>query len=451
MWQSETGTTLNTMLRSNSGSKTNLSENAMEGSDVSLAQKSATVGEGPDGSKDLSKGWGYGGDRTTFAGTDWLNNLGDQSGKTEEDKAKSGQGSTGSSWSQPGSGGGGNLWNPDRNADASLESSLVSGIWDKGNKTESSMLWGNSSWGNEQPSSSLWEPPGKSDVPRPGDSNVETKSLWNNAESKQASGETTSSGAMFSDPLFQQSQSVTSTTASGGASAVGRPQSKDDLISKFVNSHEGWGKTPIRQDTPWDLTEEPRPSPIPDSAVRRQRLQSSSNGVAIWESTRTTSVSESGSSDATWDSDNEGMGHQWNRNSESSMSRSMSRDEHMGGTTSSLWNDGSSQVKTETGFWEDVGESSGGSGARSVYDSTINQWEENTQDSMKRGAGGGDSRQQQWQKPDKQNMWGEGGSVGNWGDSAPSGGGQQIDDGTSSWGQTPVRLEYVSDLIICSA
>lgn len=29
-------------------------------------------------------------------------------------------------------------------------------------------------------------------------------------------------------------------------------QSKDEMIAKMVNSHDGWGKKPIRQDTPWD-------------------------------------------------------------------------------------------------------------------------------------------------------------------------------------------------------
>jgi hypothetical protein len=421
--------------------------------------ESAKTDVSADGSKSKQAAtmWGQGSSTFSapdgaFGGSGWLNSLGSSSGKSSDD---------GSNKASPGSEG---LWNAERSSDVD-GSSLVSGLWNKGGQVDSapSALWGGSPWennsrnGEQQPTSG-----GGGD----GSSSENNSSMWNNAggasgnsgtaQSKWASsGASTpstasagvSAGSLFNETLWQDDSAAGSSTntSTGGAAgaAVGRPQSKEDLIAKYVNSHEGWGKTPIRQDTPWDLTEEPRPLPMPESAVRRQRSQSSSNGVAIWESSRTTSISDGGSSDNAWDSDNDGMGgsgpshHRWNRNSESSMSRNSSNnDDHMaGGTTSSMWNNEGSSVKTETGFWEDTSSSADGSRGGAKYDATISQWGESTQQQQHQDRGDGS-----WQRSDKQqqsNTWGEGGSIGSWGDSglAPA---QHIDDGTSSWGQTQV-------------
>jgi hypothetical protein len=422
--------------------------------------ESAKTDASGDGSKSKQATmWGQGSSAFSapdgaFGGSGWLNSLGSSSGKSSDD---------GSNKASPGSEG---LWNAERSSDVD-GSSLVSGLWNKGGQVDSasSALWGGSPWENSSRNGEQQSTSGGGD----GSSSENNSSMWNNAgsassnsgaaQSKWASsGASTpstasagvSAGSLFNETLWQDDSaagsSANSSTGGAAGAAVGRPQSKEDLIAKYVNSHEGWGKTPIRQDTPWDLTEEPRPLPMPDPAIRRQRSQSSSNGVAIWESSRTTSVSDGGSSDNAWDSDNDGMGgsgpshHHWNRNSKSSMSRNSSNnDDHMGGgTTSSMWNDEGSAVKTETGFWEDTS-SSGADGGRggAKYDATISQWGESTQQQQHQDRGDGG-----WQRSDKQqqqqsNMWGEGGSIGSWGDSglAPA---QHIDDGTSSWGQTQV-------------
>jgi len=91
------------------------------------------------------------------------------------------------------------------------------------------------------------------------------------------------------------------------ASAAGLSLSKEDLITQLVNSKDGWGKTPIRQDTTWDLDEGSSLAPavsassssrkMPSSAVVPESTSSQANaglantGTAIWESSRDNTAS----------------------------------------------------------------------------------------------------------------------------------------------------------------
>ena len=452
MWSSE----MNSLYSSNSGSKTNLnidgtsdgSSKQSSNSESSQPQKGNVWGQnnnysvsGEGGSNDTARGWSYSSNEPgSFGNNSWSNSIGaGGSSKTnEEDKLKMNQNNSGA-WNQAGStSDNSNLWT---SREGQYDSAL-SNIWDKDTKLEPTTLWSNPAWENDslQANSLAWESASGSELARSNDASGENRSLWNrpNAETKWTPSNNASTNNLFQESSWQQGSNSTASSAAAAAaaagSAVNRPVSitQDELIAKYVNSHEGWGKTPIRQDTPWDLTEEVRPVPLPDANMRRQRSQSSSNGVAIWESSRTTSVSDGSTSD--WDSDNEGMGHRWNRGGDGSQSRS-SKDELTSGTTSGVWNDGNSSIKTETGIWEDT-TSDNNSRLGNAFDATISTWEENTQDDMRASRGGGDGLDGKQIWPKDKSVWGEG-NIGNWGDSG-SGASQKVDDGTSSWGQTQV-------------
>ena len=77
-----------------------------------------------------------------------------------------------------------------------------------------------------------------------------------------------------------------------GNSAPGSNMSREELIVRAINSQDGWGQTPIRQDTAWDLTTEPAITsavckmPLPQTEPSSQ--QSSNTGTAIWEASKDT-------------------------------------------------------------------------------------------------------------------------------------------------------------------
>ena len=57
-----------------------------------------------------------------------------------------------------------------------------------------------------------------------------------------------SSGNFFTDPLTKPESE-----RSQPDGAEVSQQNKEEIIAKMVNSHDGWGKKPIRQDTPWQM------------------------------------------------------------------------------------------------------------------------------------------------------------------------------------------------------
>ena len=88
----------------------------------------------------------------------------------------------------------------------------------------------------------------------------------------------------------------TSATAPGGVN-TGSRISKEDLIAQVVNSSEGWGKVPIRQDTAWNVDNSkqhiPPHKPVapggmgPDEDANHWHQPN--NGTAIWEATKDSS------------------------------------------------------------------------------------------------------------------------------------------------------------------
>ena len=76
-----------------------------------------------------------------------------------------------------------------------------------------------------------------------------------------------------------------------GNSAPGSNMSREELIVRAINSQDGWGQTPIRQDTAWDVTAEPSVTSAackmaPQTEMAVQSGQASNTGTAIWEASK---------------------------------------------------------------------------------------------------------------------------------------------------------------------
>ena len=77
-----------------------------------------------------------------------------------------------------------------------------------------------------------------------------------------------------------------------GNSAPGSNMSREELVVRAINSQDGWGQTPIRQDTAWEVTVEPSLTNIAckmpsQTELSSQHVQQSSNtGTAIWEASK---------------------------------------------------------------------------------------------------------------------------------------------------------------------
>jgi len=87
--------------------------------------------------------------------------------------------------------------------------------------------------------------------------------------------------------------SVSDTSPNDNLSASSMPQalSQDEIIAKAINSNEPWGRTPIRQDVPWVIDEEPTlREPIPPlpklPTVDPADAQISRIGTGAWEQQR---------------------------------------------------------------------------------------------------------------------------------------------------------------------
>jgi len=87
--------------------------------------------------------------------------------------------------------------------------------------------------------------------------------------------------------------SVSETTATDNLSDTSMPQalSRDEIIAKAINSSEPWGRTPVRQDVPWVIDDEPTArEPLPSlpklPAVDPADAQISRIGTGAWEQLR---------------------------------------------------------------------------------------------------------------------------------------------------------------------
>ena len=74
------------------------------------------------------------------------------------------------------------------------------------------------------------------------------------------------------------------------AGEVGGHLDRDELIAHAINSNDGWGKIPVRQDTMWEITPtdlQPNAAklvPIVDQTVAKPSV--GTNGTAIWEASK---------------------------------------------------------------------------------------------------------------------------------------------------------------------
>lgn len=104
----------------------------------------------------------------------------------------------------------------------------------------------------------------------------EMSSLWSSCGSVSGpshgqdagSSETNLTDAAQKSQQQQQQQLEVSAATSRGISPASSQEmavealSRDEIIRRAINSHEGWGKTPIRQDTAWNIDDEPK-KPFP--------------------------------------------------------------------------------------------------------------------------------------------------------------------------------------------
>jgi len=110
------------------------------------------------------------------------------------------------------------------------------------------------------------------------------------ASSTAASGESTTTTTLS---VSAESDTATDPTGvSADASAMPQPLSRDEIIANAINSNEPWGRTPIRQDVPWIIDDEPtaREPPLPSvpklPAVDPADAQISRIGTGAWEQLR---------------------------------------------------------------------------------------------------------------------------------------------------------------------
>jgi len=77
-----------------------------------------------------------------------------------------------------------------------------------------------------------------------------------------------------SPKVANNTESSQVTTISSEAAAPSTAPETSDPVQQYVNSHEGWGKTPIQQNTSWDISENP-------FAMSRS-LNQANNGTEAW-------------------------------------------------------------------------------------------------------------------------------------------------------------------------
>lgn len=126
------------------------------------------------------------------------------------------------------------------------------------------------SLGTERNLSSNYLPP---ENPPPGES-PDVQSVWNRcgsvSDSSQGEEGVDATQAESANKSIPQMCAVATTGASGGAVGLaedaleqeprlsGDALTREEIIRRAVNSHEGWGKMPVRQDTAWNIDDEPK-------------------------------------------------------------------------------------------------------------------------------------------------------------------------------------------------
>ena len=167
---------------------------------------------------------------------------------------------------------------------------------------------GNSPWGDDKPKQATWPPPAAGE-------GGATQSQISNVGGAQGAWGRGNPIQIISQQGQQQPQQPTSGTwaqaagkglptksetgeagdGGGGSETKQQGMTHDEMIAQLVNSNEGWGRVPIRQDTPWvvnDSVIEQNKPPLIDPAggggdeTVPQLGRQVNNGTAIWESSK---------------------------------------------------------------------------------------------------------------------------------------------------------------------
>ena len=211
--------------------------------------------------------------------------------------------------------------------------------------------------------------------------------------------------------------------AAGAAGNVKSPAElqREAEIRKAIESHDGWGKKPIRQDTEWSIEASPKvqnkfstQSVVPDQPQQQKatnNMWNNNNGTAIWEANKDAAPWNNnavtrpvpGQTPANWSGPPQNMpnpaGNQW-----------------AGGPS------GQNQISDKTiGSWGTTPDGGQPSGSNWSSSTEVGSWGGNTQSSQNSTASGGIT------------TWGEDGGSG-WGEgqSRAVGG-----NGTAYWGDPP--------------
>ncbi|XP_060584662.1 trinucleotide repeat-containing gene 6C protein-like isoform X2 [Ruditapes philippinarum] len=174
---------------------------------------------------------------------------------------------------------------------AQSSDNLGSSGWGVPSTTQDSRLSGTSSWGN--PTGADWDQPSNASV----------------SQSQSQLPPTTGSQFQSSAPGAPAGQDQQRPSSWAQAAGKGlnlqannpNPQSnmsqeevqRQALIRTAIESHDGWGKKPIRQDTEWSIETSPKvqrkistASVVPDQQKGTNNMWNNNNGTAIWEANK---------------------------------------------------------------------------------------------------------------------------------------------------------------------
>ena len=228
---------------------------------------------------------------------------GDSAGPAPSDMSAGGWGSVSASvgkdtsWERP-------------DSDVSLD--IGTKAWESQQSAVTSTVWGqppdkvSAQWGDidirqkngliiRDTGESPWDVRPKSwgDIPAelPSGQNGSTSVPSSSAASSQPPVGTLSSTPIAAESTTAMSACDTSTTDNLSASGMSQALSRDEVIAKAINSNEPWGRTPIRQDVPWVIDDEPTVrEPLPSlpklPTIDPADAQISRIGTGAWEQLR---------------------------------------------------------------------------------------------------------------------------------------------------------------------
>ncbi|XP_041362960.1 trinucleotide repeat-containing gene 6C protein-like isoform X2 [Gigantopelta aegis] len=261
-------------------------------------------------------------------------------------------------------------WN---NSSAVMNNSGSSGKEKSGNNGSGDT--GTAAWGNPEPPASGFSATWGANPPSQSRSQWDTSKSQgadnpNGAANSQGSGNKTDSlsWAEAAGKGLNISHSSGSELPVTGVVAA-RPTKEEEFIRCAIESHDGWGARPVRQDTGWETQESPKTKRkfSTDSGGNGNggaaNMWNNNNGTAIWEAVRANSGGGAGGNGNGAGGGNSGWngasgGNQWEEDSNTWNDPSAKLNPNSIGT----WGGGSDNAqsnmwgnKTETGCWDESG------------------------------------------------------------------------------------------------